>query len=70
MSRLTTTYKIVFVPVILDNDDNVVETGDFYGHETEAIRESYKMLTARIELAEYKKFYSARIEKRIVPIYK
>lgn len=70
MSHLTTRYKIVFVPVILDENDKVIDIGDFYGQEAEAIRESYKMLTARIELAEYKKFYSARIEKRIVPIYK
>lgn len=70
MSRLTTTCKIVFVPVILDNEDNVVETGGFYEHEKEAIYESYKMLTTRIKFTEYEKFYSARIEKRIVPIYK
>lgn len=70
MSRLTTTCKIVFVPVILDNEDNVVETGDFYEHEKDAIYESYRLLTTRIKFTEYEEFYSARIEKRIVPIYR
>lgn len=70
MSKLTTTYKIVFVPVVLDNDDNVIEIGDFYGTETEAVREAHKMLTKEIGDSNYKQFYSARVEKRIVPIYK
>ena len=70
MSRLTTTFKTVFVPVVLDNDDNIIKVGDFYGTETEAVREAYKMLTKEISDSNYKQFYSARIEKRIVPIYK
>lgn len=70
MSHLTTNFKIVFMPVILDENDKVVDTGDFYEYEAEAICESYKTLTAKIEADNYEKFYSAEIKKRIVPIYK
>lgn len=68
MSHLTSDTSTVWVPVIYNEQDERVKEGGEYVLEESAVEEARDMVAYYVEYGGA--YYYAKIEHRIVPIYK
>ena len=69
MSQLTDRTKLVYVPVIKDENNQIIGEGADYDDEEAAIQEAHNQLSMELNKRNLNEYIYAVVETRIVPIY-
>ena len=69
MSHLTDRTKLIYVPVLKDQNNQIIGEGADYGDEEAAIQEAHNQLSMELNKRNLNEYIYAVVETRIVPIY-
>lgn len=69
MSHLTDRTKLIYVPVLKDENDQVIGEGADYDDVEPAIQEAHNQVSMELNKRNLNKYIYAVVETRIVPIY-
>ena len=69
MSHLTDRTKLIYVPVLKDENNQIIGEGADYGDEECAIQEAHNQLSMELNKRYLNEYIYAVVETRIVPVY-
>lgn len=69
MSQLTDRTKLIYVPVLKDENNQIIGEGADYSDEEAAIQEAHNQLSMELNKRNLNEYIYAVVETRIVPIY-